>query len=694
MVFFKICKHFQLSTYNYTYKTPFFSLKKNLKSMQKLLLLLTFLLATSWVATAQKKAKKEKELVVEYGKIPSEDITMTNYPLDSSAEAVVLAAKGRISVERSYDDGMQMSFTFFRRVKLLKKSAFNAEGNIKIYYYSKDDYEVLRKVKAAVIQSDGIRQELTKKDFFEEKVSAERKATKFAFPNLTEGCTIEYEYEVISKNLTTLHDWEFQENIPVRHSELWLSVPQYYDYIYIFRGRHKLKKTELETYKEDDRTNIGVQKFSTDSVPALKPEKYMTTMSDYLTQITFQLNRVNYPSGRIQEVMSTWKKLAEELNSDNSIGKQYLKKSNYGDVWKAVQPLLIQAKTDDEKIKIIYEYLCTHVNWEDDAFRFWSKESLNDAFKKKKANSGELNMMLIACLNEVDVKAVPMLVSTRGHGKPLTIYPIRDQFNHLVCYIERGEKSLVIDVGNVHRPVGMPRIPTLNGEGWLLDEKNPRWVPIVASLSNEVLLANFKLDDEGTLKGSIASNYRGYAAVSERDNEQDKDKDHEQIRKSLAKDFPDIKIDSITIENLDNTAEPFKRVVYCAIPNAATMAGDLIYIKPSLKTEFDENPFKQPKREYPVEFPYPFKDQCIWNLTIPEGYVVEELPKSIRMTLPENGGTFQYVSNVTGNIIQLIIKIQLEQLHFEPENYEIIKQFFTQIATKSAEQIVLKKKAK
>lgn len=660
--------------------------------MQKLVLLAALLLATTSVATAQKKGKKEKELVVEFGKVPQEDMAMTIYPLDSSAEAVVLAAKGRLAIEQSNDGGMQLNYQFFRRVKLLKKSAFATEGDIKISYYSKDRYEDLRRIKAAVIQPDGTRQELTKKEFFEEKSTKNYTTKKFAFPNLKEGSIIEYEYELISQNLRTLKDWQFQENIPVRHSELWLSIPQYFEYVYLFRGRHPLKKGEVMEDNMTSTIKVAIQKLSADSVPALKPEgNYITTMGDYVSQINLQLSRINYPDGRIESIMTNWKDVAEKLHRNEYLGEQMRKKSNYGDVWRAVKPLVETAKTDDEKIKIIYDYLCKNVNWDDDNFSEYSyEESLNDAFKKKKANSGQLNMMLIACLSELNIKAYPMLVSTRQHGRPITIYPIMDQFNHLVCYIERADKSLIVDVGNVHRPVGLPRMSTLNGKGWILDKENPRWVNIAAPLSNEVSLATFKLDEEGTLTGSISMNYRGYAAVSERGNEDEK---HEKTKKALAKDFPDIKIDSITTANLENTTEPYKRTVYCAIPNAATTAGDLIYIKPSLKTDFDENPFKQPKREYPIEFPHPFKDQFVLNLTMPDGYVVEEMPKSIKANLPDNGGTFHYLSSITGNTIQLTVKIQVDKLRFEAEDYDIVKEFFNQIATKSAEQIVLKKKA-
>jgi hypothetical protein len=64
------------------------------------------------------------------------------------------------------------------------------------------------------------------------------------------------------------------------------------------------------------------------------------------------------------------------------------------------------------------------------------------------------------------------------------------------------------------------------------------------------------------------------------------------------------------------------------------------------------------------------------------------------MKLPNEGGSFQYVSAVNGNLIQLEIKIQKNQLHFEPEEYKTVQDFFNLIAAKSAEQVVLKKKDK
>ena len=61
---------------------------------------------------------------------------------------------------------------------------------------------------------------------------------------------------------------------------------------------------------------------------------------------------------------------------------------------------------------------------------------------------------------------------------------------------------------------------------------------------------------------------------------------------------------------------------------------------------------------------------------IPKGYVVDEMPKSIIYNLPSKAGSFQYISSVINNIIQLVVKIQINQLVYQPEDYATVKDFY------------------
>ena len=655
--------------------------------MQKLISVIFFLFLVYAQISAQKtgKVRDENFINFDFGNVDKADLDMKYYPLDSSAEAVVLTEKALISITYALDNTQEPKFHYLKRVKLFKKSAFKDNGDIKIWYTRNDIKGKLTKIKAAVIQPDGTRKELTKIDFVDKKVNEYYFTRNFAFPELTEGCIIEYEYEKAFSYISTLPRWTFQENIPVRHSELWLNIPQYYEYTMLSKGQRKIRTKNFPDRR--DLIQFAVNKYYADSIPAFRAEPLMCSHNDAVSQIIFQLNKINRPDGNTDNFLSDWKEVAKELNKNKYLGQQITKEENYEDVWEEIKPLIDKKSTEDQKIQIIYNYLCNHLNWNEE-YSESSDETLNDAFKKKTANSGELNMMMLVCLKELDIKSYPMLISTRSNGKPFTANPMINQFSHLVCYIDRGEKSILADVGSNLRPLGMPRVESLNEQGWILDVLKPRWVPIVAPTSSKLIITNIKLDAEGTLKGAINGTYRSYSGVNERQKDaEDKDK----IKKELAIIYPDIKFDSIVRSNFKNIDEPYKRNVYCEIPNATTTANNIIYLKPTLKTDYDENPFKLPTRSFPIEFEYPIRDQYILNLTLPEGYIVEEKPTSVVFNLLNTGGSFKYVSAVNGNILQLSVKIDISQLVYQPEDYASVKEFFNQVANKLAEQIVLKK---
>lgn len=648
----------------------------------KLILALSMLLSITFTAKTQSYHEPL------WGKVTEADLKMTTYAPDTSAAAVVLLDNGFLTVKLS-DGQWKCTLNSFHRVKILKKSAFDDYGKHAI---SMRTSENLINIRAQTINPDGTK--IPVSEFFDEKANKYSKQKKFAFPKLQEGSIVEYEYAVESTNIFSLYPWYFQAAVPVRHSELVVDMPMQLEYIFLFNGGQPLKRDSVVENNKKKVFSPTYYRYSLDSVEAMKSEGYITTMDDYVSHLKFQLATINplFGDEKPRKVLQDWQTLAEELINDKDLGVQLTSKSKYNDIWKAVKPLLANAQTDEEKTRIIYEFISNNVSWIDDYFGIYVQESsLDEAFKKKKANSGELNMMLIACLNEAGIKAFPLLVSTRDNGKPYQEYPMVRQFNHLLCYIEKDNKPVFLDAGNTFRPMNVPRIPSLNGSGWVLDKKNPRWVNIPTPLSNETMLATLDLLEDGTLKGTMASSYLGYAAVDERMALKDDEK-NEKLKKSWAVAFPDIQLDSIVVTNKDSLYLPFKRTMKCMIPNAAIVADNLLYFKPTLKTNFDENPFKQEKRNYPVDLPYPIRDHFVMNLSIPEGYDIEELPKATSIALPNGGGKFVYSCTPLNGQIQLMVRVELKQLHFEVEEYGNIKAFFNQIVTKKSEQIVFKKK--
>ena len=104
-----------------------------------------------------------------------------------------------------------------------------------------------------------------------------------------------------------------------------------------------------------------------------------------------------------------------------------------------------------------------------------------------------------------------------------------------------------------------------------------------------------------------------------------------------------------------------------------------------------ENPFKQEKSEYPIDFIYPSQDKYLINIVLPEGYVVESMPQSVSMAMEENIGSFKYNIAQTDNKVQLSVVVDINYATVSPDYYLTIKDFYQKMIEKQNEKIVLKK---
>jgi len=107
---------------------------------------------------------------------------------------------------------------------------------------------------------------------------------------------------------------------------------------------------------------------------------------------------------------------------------------------------------------------------------------------------------------------------------------------------------------------------------------------------------------------------------------------------------------------------------------------------------YKENPFHAADRKYPVEMPYAFDETYVLNMEIPDGYVVDELPKSTKVTFNDDEGFFEYLTAKDGSNIQFRCRLQLKKANFKPEDYATLRDFFGFVVKKENEQFVFKKK--
>lgn len=634
-----------------------------------------------------------QEAPIKYGKIPREDLSMTVYPPDTSATAVLLCDYGKLTFEFTTDKP-HLNLSRHKRIKILKRAGFD-QGDIVIPFYASEGGDI-RNLKAQVITPDGIETEVPKKSIFKEKVNENWSRVRFAFPNLCVGCVIEYKYDWKVPYIFELPEWYFQEDIPVRWSELQLEIPSWYQYVSIHQGipldvnENIVRKRSFPMGAYIAKTDFNFIRQAAKDIPALKEESYITTMDDYYTRIRFQLASIHFPDKPVEHVMSTWEKVAEKLLEDKDFGGQFSDKKKYKKLWEAASPGLAAAATREEKIQTLYRFVNSAFEHEE-GYSIYVRENLDDLFEKKSAMCSAMNLALIALLREAGIEAQPVLVSTRDHGQPIPEYPVLSQFNHVLVAVESGDKApLLLDAGNKFRPQGMVAPNTLNYAGWVADPRNPRWIAIDPAQVNDVYFARFLLDADGNLRGQIQTSAEGYSAVVRRD-VYSKKAVADYWKSGLQKRYPDVVVDSATVEGKDEPGQMMRELFSCTLPAYAQVSGDFIYLTPMFYSSFFENPFKLEKRNYPVDMLYPFKERVVVEIGIPSGYKVESLPEAVRLALPGAGGQFHYSVKQQSDKITLNCNLNISQLRFSPEEYDVLRSFFGMVAEKFGEQVVLKK---
>jgi hypothetical protein len=627
---------------------------------------------------------------LEWGKCPISDFQMEKYPQDTTADAVILQDVGIITATV---DPFEYTFDHHRRMKIFTQNGME-QATITIPYYKEGGGEFIRKVKAQVLQPNGQHIELQKTDFYKEEVSNYWAVLKFTFPNLQPGSIIEYKYELVSNRLTELKDWYFQQDIPVRYSHLKAGISERLQYIYLFQGAEYLQKQADGTYLLGESTiaKINPPDYEMQNVPAFKQEPFTTTEDDYKSKIKFQLDKVLYPRGNeyyAEPVLSSWDEIRDKLWMYEFFGEQFTRKANFKTVLEAVLPLTLAANTQKTKAKIIYDYLAKNLAWNNINAGIFALERLDKAFEKKSCTHSEANLMLLAVLRELEIEAHPILTSSRDHGRLIPISPILDQFNYLLVQAKLDGEWLLLDVGDPLRPMGYPSVNALNYKGWKLERTKHEWIDIEMPLSKNTWVVRCTIEGN-SLVGQFQTKSKGYYALEERMDYRE-DNTGNYWSKKLNTGGISMRIDSFTASNYEDIEADFVTNFRFNLQDWATENDNFLYISPVIYAALKENPFKSEKRLYPVDYNYRFINQYAFQVTIPSGYEIEQLPENIEVLLPNKGGSFRVTTSTLNGKIQFLANLDIKRLQYHPLEYAALKDCYDTLIAKYDDMIVLKK---
>lgn len=638
---------------------------------------------------------------IRFGRVSDADRQLMHAPSDSTAEAYVLYDKMYLDFTYREGEGPGLREEYHRRVKLLTPASFD-RADVELVYYH--DTENLNQVKAVIHLPEGGTIKLRKSDIIQEKINDKYSRVKFTFPRVVEGAILEYAWVKTDENILMPSRYTFQEDIPVRWAEFTGYVPGYYNYISL-GSNVDLHIKEVNQVSRSWGPNFNPQAYGNDrrvphahirwvgkDLSAFEPQPYTNNMTDYLAHVRLQLQSVRYPGQPTQPVFKDWKSTAEDLDEQRAFGRMFRTKSNFNKVWKEAEPIVMAAATPLEKIYAAYYFVANRISWNGKT-GLYASDTPDKIFDAGIGNSADLNVMLLALLNEAGIKAYPLLVGFRDRGAPVEMYPIMSQFDHLMAYTEVDGQPLLLDANTADRPPGLPRINALNHRAWVLDKKNPRWVSTDVPHASTTIMATMEVSPEGMVSTDLQSRMLSYFAFECRGQMEEVDKPGDApLALEVAERFPETRAGDPEVEELEDPEVPGLIYTQHLDVPAAQAIDDYLYVQPILLPMVSAELKDVDRRLYPVDFPYPWRKRYIAQITLPEGYTLEEMPKSIRMRSEDGGMTATFATNMMSErMLQIMFSVALDRTVYRAADYDILRHMFDNIIELQETTLVLRK---
>ena len=654
---------------------------------------------------------------VKYGKVSKKELEMTVYDKDPEAEAVILYEKQYIDFVYTNDAGFKYQLKRHIRIKILKKSGLNfADVPISLYHSSNSgSEEKLLSFKAATFNLlDGKikKDKIDRKEIFKEKSSKYFTHVKYAMPNVQEGSVIDINYVISSPFLFEFTSWEFQYQIPVVKSVFFAEIPEYFIYKTALQGYESASITQRKTGQGSRVINSSYQSYDkrggrtshnsetsyitkhydwvAEHVPALNKEPYMAASLNYLSKIDFELESTNFPNSFGQNFNRTWEDVRLTLMKDDDYGMRLNKKRH---VKSLTAELTKDLSSTNEKVAAIYTYVQNNIKW-NEKFSHLPKKATKKLLEGEEGFSSDVNFFLLQMLRAANITAYPVSISTRSNGFVNPVTPRITQFNHVIAAVKIDGNFLLLDATDPYAPMGMLPEYDINERGRLFTSTGSEWISLDATKKYKTITqAKLNLNKEGIFEGSIKMLIDGYAAKKFRNRIEPSSKNTLNfINSQNTEDEEGLEIDSSSFKNTENIYKKIIASYDLKINNKAIPNGDLIYFEPLLFFGVKQNPFTSKDRKFPIDFAFSTDKTFILQLTIPEGYAIEELPENISFSLPDNGGLFVYeFQKVNDHLLQLTNKVKIKKTFFLPKDYLPFREFYNLIIEKQGEQVVLKK---
>jgi transglutaminase-like putative cysteine protease len=605
---------------------------------------------------------------------------VANIPAELKQDASVVIRNEALNLNVKSQSNATM--TYKAAITILSK---NGDGQAWMTEYY-DKFSSIYNLKAVMYDAKGTKIKTFKSSDFKDRsitddgtMYDDNRIKSLRFLSTDYPFTIEYSYDKDLNGYLSFPSWTpvAAYDLAVEKSTYTLQIPKNLSFRY-------LKYAGLKTDSSQLGENL-VYRWAAEKIGAITYEPMSVGVKEITPWVQASPNQFQYDNS-IGNVES-WKNLGSWIYGLSGT-QQNLPESTKA----TVRSLVSAAKSDKEKIAILYKYLQSNTRYVSVQLGIGGFKPIS-AEKVAAVNYGDckaLSNYMKALLQAADIKSNLVVL---GAGLPSLNpnYSSFGQSNHMILCVPGARDTTWLECTSQNMPVGFLGNSTSAKSVLLITEEGGKLVntPVYRPKDNfQKRLTKVTLDAEGSADIEINTEY---GACQYEDAFAMMLRDPTEQRKELLDNLgiPNMEILSANYSQPQKDVPELKEAIKLKSSQLLTSGGDKLFLTLNILNRSENVPRKVDSRKtsFAVPFGYDDTDEVVYVL--PAGYKAEFLPAAV--TIESEFGKYTSKAVLKDNTIIYTREKQMNSKKYPPEKYKEAVEFYKKIYVADKQKAILTK---
>jgi transglutaminase-like putative cysteine protease len=645
-------------------------------------------LAVAWILCAP--AATRADSAPDWFRAAAQD-SLPEYPKDTVA--VILLDEQFTSVS----DKGEIETRYRRVLKILRPEARDKYGAVLVPF---DNETKLTYLKAWTISPSSAVIEMKEKDAFELSYSnyavfSDTKYKFLKFPETNPGSIVGYEYVQKHRPFVFEDDWGFQHQLPTRRAFFTLKIPVGWEFSEYWAN-----------FKRQEPRDMGPNQFQWElqDIPAVEVE---TNMPPWLA-VAGRMDVKYFPHKPElrAKTTGTWNDLGAWYTSvaaSSRVATPAIKQK--------VAELTASATTPLEKMNALAGYVQRQIRYVaiEVGIGGYQPHAAGNVFTNQYGDCKDKVTLLSTMLNEIGIESYYVLIDTE-RGIVVPDFP-STRFNHAIMAIRvpdgvpdnslfamtRDEKLgrlLFFDPTARYVPLGYLPSHLQANYGLVITPDGGKLVqlPLLPAPTNRLLrTGKLSLSEAGNLDGAVQEIRWGAPAFVSRTEFLDTPpgKRAKVVDDFLGNFLNNFTVTGAAVDNLEKYDQTLTLSYNFVAEGYAKTAGYLMIVRPRVVGAKGSTILTGKPRKYPIEFGEATRQDDIFDIALPPGYVVDELPQPVQVECAY--GSYKSELKVSDNALHYKRTYEIKDVVVPTQKLDEVRNFFKQIAADERSAAVLRR---